>query len=380
VFGIGPVVPLVWQSVLALPQEDAELQAKLHHLHMVQWAYLHIWRGEVVKPRELGTFATRQALQVWAREYYLELPAYLAGMSDADLAREVRFDRASASLWPPVRITISGLALAEPGGFDRGTMFQARAIHLDLHVLALLAGRVVVRRLVLDGPALHALLRAAVAPVLVQRQHEQHVAGAHGLALRDAPLGHRRDLRRHQPDPATIGHQHAAHMGLAGVLAQHQPRAHRDGRCNQHDDQYRHRQRTHETHLAHPLLAVGFDRLAPEQRRHLKTGPEMQNGPDKPGRRLAGRRGEAPARREIVAARYCQPPLGEPVSVVPPTTCANWRSSSGCTAFFGSIELRRLPPKRVLRNEVLRVCCILVSVRDTAPGPRRTKEISAADV
>jgi uncharacterized damage-inducible protein DinB len=82
---------LVWQSVLALPKEDAELQAKLHHLHMVQWSYLHIWRGDAVKPRELGTFATSLALRDWAREYYRELPAYLAHRSDADLAREVRF-------------------------------------------------------------------------------------------------------------------------------------------------------------------------------------------------------------------------------------------------------------------------------------------------
>jgi uncharacterized damage-inducible protein DinB len=82
---------LVWQSVLSLPKEDAELHAKLHHLHMVQWAYLHIWRGEAVKPREPGTFATRRALRDWAREYYRELPSYLASLSAADLAREVRF-------------------------------------------------------------------------------------------------------------------------------------------------------------------------------------------------------------------------------------------------------------------------------------------------
>lgn len=82
---------LVWQAVLSLPQEDAELQAKLHHLHMVQWAYLHIWRGESVRPRELGTFATREALRDWAREYYGELADYLARLSAADLAREVRF-------------------------------------------------------------------------------------------------------------------------------------------------------------------------------------------------------------------------------------------------------------------------------------------------
>lgn len=82
---------LVWQSVLALQKEDAELVAKLHHLHMVQWAYLHIWRGEAVRPRELGTFATPESLREWAREYYRELPSYLASLTQDDLDREVRF-------------------------------------------------------------------------------------------------------------------------------------------------------------------------------------------------------------------------------------------------------------------------------------------------
>jgi len=82
---------LVWQSVLSLPQPDAELQEKLHHLHTVEWVYLHIWRGEHARPRELSSFPTPQALRTWAREYYLELPAYLAGLSPADLGREVRF-------------------------------------------------------------------------------------------------------------------------------------------------------------------------------------------------------------------------------------------------------------------------------------------------
>jgi uncharacterized damage-inducible protein DinB len=81
----------IWQSVLSLPQQDAELHAKLHHIHMVEWAYLHIWRGEPVKPRELASFPTRPALRAWAREYYLELPSYLAGLTPDDLAREVRF-------------------------------------------------------------------------------------------------------------------------------------------------------------------------------------------------------------------------------------------------------------------------------------------------
>ena len=64
---------LVWQSALALPQEDAVVQARLHHLHGVQWAYLHVWRGEAIKPHELGTFATRRALCGWAREYFVSV-------------------------------------------------------------------------------------------------------------------------------------------------------------------------------------------------------------------------------------------------------------------------------------------------------------------
>src|SRR5213592_4151520 len=58
------------------------------------------------------------------------------------LAREVRFSDVGLSLLPPVRITVQSLAVSEPGGFARGIMFQTRAIHLDLDVLALLSRRV----------------------------------------------------------------------------------------------------------------------------------------------------------------------------------------------------------------------------------------------
>jgi len=82
---------LIWKATLDSGHEDAELHAKLHHLHLVQWAYLHIWRAEQVKPRELSTFPRLAAIGEWAREYYLELPSYLGTMSELDLTREVRF-------------------------------------------------------------------------------------------------------------------------------------------------------------------------------------------------------------------------------------------------------------------------------------------------
>jgi uncharacterized damage-inducible protein DinB len=82
---------LVWKAALACGSEDGELRAGLHHLHMVQWAYLHIWRAEQVKPRELSSFPTLATIRGWAREYYRELPSYLGAVSAADLKRDVRF-------------------------------------------------------------------------------------------------------------------------------------------------------------------------------------------------------------------------------------------------------------------------------------------------
>ncbi|HEY6195114.1 MAG TPA: AsmA-like C-terminal region-containing protein [Candidatus Eisenbacteria bacterium] len=75
------------------------------------------------------------------------------------LARDVRFEHVGLSLWPPVRLSVRHLELAEPGGFERGSAFSTAALDLDLDVLALLSHRVRVRRCSLEGPALHLLLR-----------------------------------------------------------------------------------------------------------------------------------------------------------------------------------------------------------------------------
>jgi AsmA-like C-terminal region/AsmA family len=86
--------------------------------------------------------------------------ALIRAQVSAALAREVRFDDAHVSLWPPVRLTATAPALAEPGGFANGAVFEARSIHIDLDLLGLLARRLVVRRLVVDRPQVHVLLRA----------------------------------------------------------------------------------------------------------------------------------------------------------------------------------------------------------------------------
>ena len=63
----------------------------------------------------------------------------------------------SIGIFPPVRLTVKAVELAEPEGFAAGSAFQARALLVDLDVFALLGRRLLVRRLILDQPMLHLL-------------------------------------------------------------------------------------------------------------------------------------------------------------------------------------------------------------------------------
>src|SRR5260221_66751 len=57
------------------------------------------------------------------------------------LARDVRFEHVGLSLWPPVRLSVRHLELAEPGGFDHRSAFSSAALDLDVETLALELGR-----------------------------------------------------------------------------------------------------------------------------------------------------------------------------------------------------------------------------------------------
>ncbi len=76
----------------------------------------------------------------------------------ATLDRDVRIEGASFTLWPPVRFVMKRPALAEPGGFVRGEALRAEALDLDVDPFALLARRLVIRRLALDRPSVHLVL------------------------------------------------------------------------------------------------------------------------------------------------------------------------------------------------------------------------------
>ena len=92
----------------------------------------------------------------WAAVVILLPPArvraILEQQANAALNRPIRIDDVTVGIFPPVRVRVHGLALAEPGGFETGAAFQTQALLLDVNVFALLGRRVVVQRLTLDQP------------------------------------------------------------------------------------------------------------------------------------------------------------------------------------------------------------------------------------
>lgn len=80
----------IWAALRALPEaaEDSVLRARLHHIHMVQRAFLQVWRGVPYEPQASG-FSDNTSLLNWALEYYPEVMKYIGDLSEEDLERPV---------------------------------------------------------------------------------------------------------------------------------------------------------------------------------------------------------------------------------------------------------------------------------------------------
>lgn len=83
----------IWRAALALPEamSDADLRGRLYHAHVVQWAYLQIWRGEPLDYREESSFADLAAIEAWVRDYYRALAEYLDAVDVEAWEREIEF-------------------------------------------------------------------------------------------------------------------------------------------------------------------------------------------------------------------------------------------------------------------------------------------------
>jgi uncharacterized damage-inducible protein DinB len=82
-----------WSAVAALPQaqEDRDIRARLHHIHLVQRMF--IWaigdRARTPAPTSVSDFPSFEALFGFARESHAALRATLERMTDVDFERPV---------------------------------------------------------------------------------------------------------------------------------------------------------------------------------------------------------------------------------------------------------------------------------------------------
>ena len=81
----------VWRAVLAHEPsaEDDFVVESLVHLHMVQFAWLSIWRGEDVAMTTRDDFYGLAAVRDWARSYHRRVAGFLEGLTDDRLESNI---------------------------------------------------------------------------------------------------------------------------------------------------------------------------------------------------------------------------------------------------------------------------------------------------
>jgi len=81
---------MVWKAVFASEGAPADKGVRdyLYHLHLVQRAFLRLWRGENVEA-PFPTFDDAPSLMAWARSYHAEGLPHLQGLEDQKLSEKM---------------------------------------------------------------------------------------------------------------------------------------------------------------------------------------------------------------------------------------------------------------------------------------------------
>ncbi|MBI4468592.1 MAG: damage-inducible protein DinB [Acidobacteria bacterium] len=87
---------LVWASVLKHPAlvNDTLLRERLYHTHLVQRAFLHIWRGEEMHFDGTNTLRGEE-LAGWGRDYHSDVSRFLGTIKESRLDSPVHLPWAS---------------------------------------------------------------------------------------------------------------------------------------------------------------------------------------------------------------------------------------------------------------------------------------------
>ena len=115
----------VWRVVLdnQKAREDAKLRSLLYHLHVVQRAFLKVWRGESFAQPFPQFTETLEVLE-WSSGYYDEARAYIGSLTDDEL------DRPQTLPWPELVADRIG---REPASATVGQTAMQVAMHSTYH-------------------------------------------------------------------------------------------------------------------------------------------------------------------------------------------------------------------------------------------------------
>lgn len=77
----------IWASIEQLPGagDDERLIKLLHHLHMVQYAFLRTWTKQERQVITIEQLGGKEGIKTWGREYYKQLHEYLKQFDTLDL-------------------------------------------------------------------------------------------------------------------------------------------------------------------------------------------------------------------------------------------------------------------------------------------------------
>ena len=118
----------IWTSLLRSPsaQADDRLRLLIYHVHIVQRAFLSLWRGEAPEFPDPATFRDLASLAAWGRDGHTGLQAFLGSADPATLTRRLQvpwaaeLEKITGRIAAPATIAQTALQLALHSSHHRG--------------------------------------------------------------------------------------------------------------------------------------------------------------------------------------------------------------------------------------------------------------------
>jgi uncharacterized damage-inducible protein DinB len=79
----------LWKAVSENGDRDSKVETCLHHIHLVQHAFLSLWRGEPLDLPEASHFVDEVALARWGRQGHIGIQKFIDSAEESALQREL---------------------------------------------------------------------------------------------------------------------------------------------------------------------------------------------------------------------------------------------------------------------------------------------------